>query len=516
MGTAANEHEFLPDHADAARVALLGHDLRAAVSDVIGGLRLIDHTGLDANTRLQLERVQAAGEALARLLESELALLQGEGSLDDPVNGNVHTTRLLNDLKMRWAGKAQEKGLGFALHVAPGVPQVLSLDRMALDRVMSNLLSNAVKYTDRGMVRLNVDLLPDETLRFVVADDGPGFSDRALSSVFIGGARPDGRGKPGLGLGLRITKDMTDRLKGTIVVCNAETGGAVATVLLPRAAWLPGGPPSGIKQSAPDLTNIRVLLADDSPTNQAIIGNMLASLGAEYEIASDGVEAMHWLDRERFDIALLDIEMPRLSGLEVLRILRAQTGDTAKMPVLAITAYVLRANREAIYAAGADGLLAKPVLCVQSFGAAIQRVLARKNQPAHSLAADPVLLPPDSAGLVLDRGRFDHLMTLSGPVGAIELLSRLTTDLQQVERGLVRSISDGTLSEVRAHTHVLISLAGAVGAGPLQHLAQRMNDAAHNGTRETIDLLAGFLLPQLDQLIHFVFNERVNRQQATV
>ncbi len=489
---------------DPASVSLLGHDLRAAVSDVIGGLRLIDQSGLDGNTRLQLERVRAAGEVLARLLEQELSLLQGEPAF--VASGNVHLSRLLNDLQVRWAGRAQEKGLGFRIAVAPDVPQILSLDRIALERVMSNILSNAVKFTDSGEVRFTVDLTHDGTLRFRVEDDGPGYSDLALSTLYLVGTRQDGRGKPGLGLGMRITRDMIDRLGGLIDVCNSPGAGAAITITLPAASWTPAQPAAVDMSALPDLSKIRVLLADDSLTNQAVIGNMLASLGAEFEVASDGMEAMHWLDRERFDLALLDIEMPRLSGLEVLQAIRAKGGDQARMPVLAITAYVLRANREAIYQAGATGILAKPVLSIDAFGRAIQRAIGR-GPDLHETAAN--------AAASFDQSRFDSLMAIAGPVSALELLNRLQTDLRQVERGLVAGLAEPDLAMVRGQTHVLIALAGAVGDVALQHLAESTNHAAHQNDPALVQTLGAGALHHLDRLIHFISSELAARQQTT-
>ena len=100
--------------------ALLGHDLRAAVSDVIGGLRLIEHEAIDPATRIQLERVRAAGETLARLIEEALAILPGEEGGAEAPSANLHLPRLLYDAEMRWSGRAREKGLGFGLSVAAG------------------------------------------------------------------------------------------------------------------------------------------------------------------------------------------------------------------------------------------------------------------------------------------------------------------------------------------------------------------------------------------------------------
>ncbi|MCB2122958.1 MAG: hypothetical protein KDD81_10385, partial [Rhodobacteraceae bacterium] len=156
-----------------AHTALLGHDLRAAVSDVIGGLRLIDQNDLDTHTRLQLERVRAAGELLARLMEEALAAMLGEEDGSGALPGNLQLARFLYDVEMRWSARAQEKGLGFRLSRAPDVPQVIALDRIALERILSNILSNAVKYTDRGSVSLDVAMSPVGALTITVDDDGP-------------------------------------------------------------------------------------------------------------------------------------------------------------------------------------------------------------------------------------------------------------------------------------------------------------------------------------------------------
>lgn len=501
---------------DPARMSLLGHDLRAAVSDVIGGLRLIDLSTLDPQISLQLERVRAAGEVLARLLEQELALLNDEAALPVVQPENVHFSRLLADLKARWSGRALEKGLTFDMAVGAGVPQVVTFNRTALDRAVSNILANAIKYTDQGGVRFSIDLLQDQSLQFVVEDEGPGFSQAALQSLFTPGERLDGHGKPGLGLGLWISREMTDQLGGEIWVENrvdpadiATRCGARISIRLPAPAWEPVQSDRIANPELPDLSDVRVLLADDSLTNQAVIGAMLSAMGAEYEVAGDGVEAMNLLDQQRFDLVLLDIEMPRLSGLEVLRLVRAQPNPSAQIPIVAITAYVLRANREAIYAAGADGILAKPVQSIDAFGLAIRRALGRNAPPL----PETTVQAAGSDEPDLDRGRFDHLITIAGPVAARELLTRLETDLRQVERGLVAAFAGPDLAVIRGQTHVLIALAGAVGATSLQILAEALNEAAHQADTERLARLSGRALTLLDRLIHFITNELAQRQK---
>ncbi|WP_347310570.1 response regulator [Defluviimonas sp. SAOS-178_SWC] len=487
-------------------MTLLGHDLRAAVSDIIGGLRLIDQDGFDDATRLQLERIRASGEILARLLEQGLAMMLGEDDFAATHPANLQMARFLYDIEMRWSGRASEKGLDFKVSRSGDVPQVLTLDRIALERILSNILSNAVKYTDEGTVGLDICMADTGALRITVVDQGPGFSADALTRLFEFKGRPDGTGKPGQGLGMHITKSMAGRLGGTISVENLPTRGARVTLDLPPDTWTIAASEPIVE--LPDLSRTKVLVAEDNATNQTIIGHMLAKMGAQYEIAEDGVEALHWLERENFDLALIDIEMPRLSGIDVIRALRANDRLHSHMPIIAITAYVLRANRDAIYAAGADAILAKPLAGLETFGMAITNVLNRVNRPEE----DQTVQADEMAEF--DRASFDRLIDIAGPVASRELLERLCNDLRKTERGLVAGLADNDIAAIRAETHVLIALAGAVGAARLQALAQTLNVAAHRRERGDLSQLGRDALAQLDRLIHFVNQERARRGEA--
>jgi CheY-like chemotaxis protein/anti-sigma regulatory factor (Ser/Thr protein kinase)/HPt (histidine-containing phosphotransfer) domain-containing protein len=494
------EPDWWEDGEDAAR-ALLGHDIRAALSDVLGGLRLIDLDRVDSETRAQLERMRAAGEMLARLLEEGLHVF-GDAETNQPAN--VQLPRLLRDVQVRWSARAREKGLEFVLSEEGMLPQIIWSDRIALERMLSNLLSNAVKYADAGRVQLTVRRTAEGGLAFTVEDEGPGFSPEALRQLFRFAGRPSGTAKPGEGLGLHIAKELATRAGGDLTVANRPQGGASVTLTLPpdcmRAA-------NGVGEAArhpdlPDLSRHRVLVAEDSLTNQLVLRQMLESLGAEVTVAGDGVEAVQALERESFDLALIDIEMPRLSGIDVIRALRAMAGPQARMPVLAVTAYVLRANREAIHTAGADAIFAKPVGGVETLGLAIARVMRRSG------AAEPAPEAP-----VLALAQFERLMEVAGVEAAPELLRRLIEDLRHVERQLHHALAAPDWAEIRAQTHVLIALAGAVGAVRLQHRAEAMNTDAHRRDAAAIAAAAPVLMTLLDDLILFVAR-RLTREGA--
>ncbi|MFZ5710852.1 MAG: response regulator [Pseudomonadota bacterium] len=488
----------------AERLALIGHDLRAAVSDIIGGIRLIDQSGLDDATRLQLERIRTSGEVLARLLEEGLELMHGESSAGPAAPANVQMSRFLYDLEMRWSGRAREKGLGFRLATSPEVPQVIATDRVALDRVLANLLSNAVKYTDRGAVELGIERAGDGGLRFVVTDSGPGFSAAALDRLFQYAGRPDGTGKPGQGLGMFISNDLAGRLGWRISVTNLTEGGAEVALELPQGSWTPAAAPGPVE--LPDLTRVKVLVAEDSPTGQSILSAMLGRMGAEFRVAADGVEALHWLEREAFDIALIDIEMPRLSGLEVIRAIRANERVHTQMPVIAVTAYIRRADRETIYAAGADSILSKPLPGIEMVGHALAAALER-FATSQVEAAEPGEGLPD-----LDPSQLEHLLEISGPEASRELMDRLCSDLSRCRDGLCRAIESDDRAAMRAETHVLIALAGAIGANRLRKLAEALNLSAHRRQDAGRGSLAENCVEQVAHLIGFVAGERARRE----
>ena len=489
---------------DTGGMTLLGHDLRAAVSDIIGGLRLIDQEGMPASTRLQLERIRTASETLARLLEEAMANIFGDDAVVVSQPSNVQTARFLYDVEMRWSGRASEKGLSLDFQRDEDLPQVLKVDRVALDRILSNLLSNAIKYTDTGSISLEVFRSDSASLCFAITDQGPGVAAEAMERLFQYRGRPESNGKPGQGLGMHITKQLSDLLGATISVENLSGGGARVTLVLPAAMLSDDSLEA--RRELPDLRKVKVLVAEDSATNQLLIGQMLASMGAEFEIAADGVQAINWLEREQFDLALIDIEMPRLGGIDVIRTVRANDRLYSRMPIVAITAYVLRANRDAIYAAGADAILAKPLGGIESFGFAIGNVLRRA-----ALSPEEVTAEAEARPIEFRRETFDRLMEVAGPDAGRELLSRLSTDLSKAEHGLVAGLAATDLNTIRSETHVLIALAGAVGAERLSILAQSLNAKAHRRELANLGSLGQQCLSQIDRLIHFIGQEKANR-----
>jgi CheY-like chemotaxis protein len=250
------------------------------------------------------------------------------------------------------------------------------------------------------------------------------------------------------------------------------------------------------------LSGMSVLLAEDNPTNQLVAVHMLETLGAEVTLANDGAEALEVLDDRLFDVALIDIEMPRVSGLDVIRQLRAHPGPVAAMPMIALTAYVMREHRAAIEDAGADGIIAKPIVSIGKFGSEILAHVRQRRErtpPARQAAPDV----PD-----FDRGIFQALCGSFGPEAQNELVSRISLDIADACEGIAVAVHGRDFDRLARASHPLISVAGMIGAGRLQVLAQRLNSAGHARDDADLDENGSVLLSEAERVLRLVCADR--------
>ncbi|MEM1276003.1 MAG: response regulator [Pseudomonadota bacterium] len=251
------------------------------------------------------------------------------------------------------------------------------------------------------------------------------------------------------------------------------------------------------------LKGLHVLLAEDNPTNQLVAMQMLECLGAKVTLAADGAEALGLVQREDFDILLIDIEMPRVSGLEVIRAVRASAGSLSKMPLVALTAYVMHEHRVAIDEAGADGVIAKPILSIAQFGEEIRQHMEKRGPRPQT-----VPLPQPAQEVVgeaeIDDATYDALEAAIGSHQMVELLEKVRTDIVESQQTLEQSLPNLSYKGIRSATHVLISVAGAIGARGLQNQAQRMNLAANAMDDASVKSKGPAILSEIHRVLGFV------------
>jgi len=263
------------------------------------------------------------------------------------------------------------------------------------------------------------------------------------------------------------------------------------------------------------LDGLHILLAEDNATNQMVAMQMLESLGANVTLAADGAEALEVIGRTRFDLALIDIEMPRVSGTEVIRRLRAGPPPACDMPLIALTAYVMREHREAIDDAGADGTIAKPILSIDQLGQDVLALCRKRWAGAPpSRASDPggaddiAASAHPSAPQRIDMEVYRSLADSIGPAAMADLLEKIESDLIDAQAEIQRGRRAGQEQPIRRASHVLVSVAGAIGADALQMLAQRLNSAAHSREFPEVICIAGEIFDEIDGVLAFVRERR--------
>jgi PAS domain S-box-containing protein len=372
-------------------LANMSHEIRTPMNGVLGMLDLLADSGLAAN-QLDLARSgQSAAKALLSVLNDVLDMSKIEAGEIQVEALPVATALLVRDTLRLFEPVAQEKDLELVCEVAPGVPDWIETDPTRLRQIVSNLLSNAIKFTKTGSVRLAVDWREPGALTLRVTDTGIGMDEDARARLFQRFAQADAsitRRFGGTGLGLSICKSLAERMGGSISVESTPGVGSCFTVIVqaPRTNT-PSRPAHDTAATPGNATGgLSILVAEDYPMNQKLIGLILDKLGHRATIVDHGAQALDALDVGVFDLVLMDMQMPVMDGLTAARAIRARGDASAAVPILALTANADEDSALACRDAGMDAIVTKPIQ-VPDLVRAIATVLAPALQTVQPATA---------------------------------------------------------------------------------------------------------------------------------
>jgi PAS domain S-box-containing protein len=469
-------------------LAVTSHEIRTPLNGVLGALSLLDESSLEARQQELVRTARSSGEALLRIVSDVLDLSRiesGRFELDSVefavgpvVSGAVDVVRTA----------VAEKGLSIAMLLADAIPPRLEGDPGRLQQVLVNLLGNAVKFTERGGLQVRADVASRDAervvLRFEVADTGVGVPESARSEIFEDFVTADAsyaRRHGGTGLGLAICRRIVEAAGGRIGLDSEVGRGSVFRFTFPLriAGVRDAGRPGPATRTAPRVAvpapsaPLRILLAEDVPANRLIARAMLEQVGHRVDEVASGTEAVDAVRSAPYDCVVMDIAMPGMDGVAAAAAIRALGGAAAVIPIVAVTAFATRDDRERIMAGHFAGYVTKP-LDRGAFLAEVARCTAR----AAPVADPPVGGPSDSEDPTVDRDAYAALADQLGSEVAGAVVESYLGTLASATTAMSAAIAGvPDLAALRHEAHKIAGSSAQVGARRVASLASAIEAA---------------------------------------
>lgn len=383
--------------AKSAFIANVSHEVRTPLNGILGMARVLRETELDDEQKKCLRVLEDSGGVLLATINDVLDVSKVESGELVLEMRNFDIVPVVNSACALFEEAAATKGLDLKIEMKHDQEfPTMQGDERRLRQVLHNLISNAIKFTDVGCVTVRLSYrepssgTPDIGLKIEVEDTGPGIPLHAQQQVFEPFGQADAtinRKHGGTGLGLTISRDIVRHMGGEITLTSIEGSGACFKILLPlQVAQEESSKSSNTGEGAMDLEtfeNLSVLVADDNATNRLILRKFLKSVEVKPSEASDGTEAVALAAKNKFDLILMDVQMPGMDGVEATRRIREQCRQSSQAPpiILAVTANALPEQVETYLEAGIQDVLTKPV----SKDALIERLTGFFGKPFATL-----------------------------------------------------------------------------------------------------------------------------------
>lgn len=354
-------------------LANISHEIRNPLSAIIGMAKTLQKTRLNKAQQSFTTSLVAASENLLHILNEILDFSKIESGKIDLTYSEFSIREVLSEVVELYRYQAENKGVNLIFEVNNTVPKLFFFDKQKLSQIIGNLLSNAIKFTNQGMVKLSVNLVKDvqfgKNIEFVLNDTGVGVAQEQIPMIFEPFRQADNsRSKEfqGSGLGLSIVKKLVSALQGTLQFESVVGEGSRVTIIFPFVGS-PDLKGDNIKKAVGRKAHekalpLKVLIAEDDAINQMYLAGFLRAQGWKVEVASNGLIAMEKYMESRFDLILMDGQMPKMDGFEATRRIREMEKSTGtRTPILAITGYAIPGERDRFINAGMDDYITKPI-----------------------------------------------------------------------------------------------------------------------------------------------------------
>ncbi len=350
-------------------LAAMSHEIRTPMNGVIGMTEAVLDGKLSVKQRENVGVIKQSAKALMVILNDILDISKIEAGKMTLESRAFCIQDVVNSTIALWQQPIQQKGLALNTVIEGDISNMVLGDETRLGQILSNLLSNACKFTQNGHVTLTVKACDVENLKqleFRIEDTGPGINRYKVAEIFKPFSQEDqsvSRRHGGTGLGLSISVNLAKMMGGTLKYDSAYEQGAafVFKLALKKAAHVK---PVEDTPAVPDTARpkeLKILIAEDNTINRKVMRAILSKMPYDLSFAEDGAEAYKIAEAARFDVILMDIQMPNIGGIEATRMIQTGTGPNANTPIIAITANAMAGDKETYLAAGMCGFVSKPI-----------------------------------------------------------------------------------------------------------------------------------------------------------
>ena len=483
----------------------ISHEIRTPLNGIIGLTQLCSLTDLSKKQHEYLESIKKSGQVLARLIDNVLDFAKIEAGKMEIYNAPFSLKDLCQTLKSILFVKASDKGLKLLFEMESSIPDKLIGDSLKLEQVIINLVGNAIKFTESGSVKVNISLVREETnkvsLKFTIKDTGMGIPPDKLDSLFKHFTQADSsisRKFGGTGLGLVISQQFVNLMKSEIsvesqVVSAKDPGGTTFSFILEFEKSLIKEREIEFDMASISLQGRSVLLVEDNEINQQVAKELLEFKGCDVKVASNGEEAIERVQKEKFDLLLMDLQMPNMGGFETTKIIRESFSDK-ELPIIAFTANVTKSDMERAQAEGMQDFLSKP-LDSNKLYLAINRWAAQSDLDSEKeFAATNKLATSANQEPTKEETQLNQLSDLLPGLNMKKALKMLGGNEKIYQKVIISfyGLYKDVISELETlfsekdflsagnKVHSIKGLAGSIGAGELQRTSLNLEQALKN------------------------------------